>query len=799
MSERLEFCSDTTLFQIDGICCLDCAAKFEKSVASLPGVIKSTLNPMTGKLTVVGNVDLPAIRRLGKEENYRVHPIEKPAAASKTVLSVDGICCLDCASKFERRVASLPGITSASLNTMTGKMTLDGTIDIEAIQQLGRAENYQIHIVSGPALIGADAQGPLQGGLPIESSTGETLQKKPVPWERVRMAASGVALVMAYISETLTMPFSLFISLYLTATLLGGWGNFRKAAFALPRGKFNSSVLMSVAVLGAIAIGKWEEAASVAFLFSVSEMLEFWTMDRARHSIRQLMDIAPKKARIRRGDDEVEIPVEEILIGDIMIIRPGEKIAMDGLILTGESAVNQAAITGESVPLEKGPGESVFAGTLNTYGYLEVSVTTRVEDTTIAKIIHMVEEAQGKRAPSQAFIERFAAVYTPIVMVLAASIALLPPLFLGFDWGPWIYRGLALLVISCPCALVVSTPVAMVSAISTAAKKGVLIKGGLHLEEAGSLAAIAFDKTGTLTQGVPSVTDIIAFGNTTPLELLEIAASLEDRSEHPLAKAIVAAAKQQGLAIHPVEQFRALPGRGAQGAIKGQMVFIGNVRLFTELGIQTEPVTKSVTRLQGDGKTAMIVGTETSFLGVIAVADELRETSASSIRALKDAGLGKTIMLTGDNELTANAIAAQVGVDDYHADLLPQDKVKAMEELLNKYGKVAMVGDGINDAPALALSTVGIAMGGAGTDTAMETADIVLMADDLSKLPFTIRLSRDAMGIIRQNIAFALGLKALALLAVFPGWLTLWLAIFADMGASILVTLNSLRLLKTRS
>jgi len=407
----------------------------------------------------------------------------------------------------------------------------------------------------------------------------------------------------------------------------------------------------------------------------------------------------------------------------------------------------------------------------------------------------MVEDAQSKRAPSQAFIERFAAVYTPIVLILVVGIVLIPPLFFGYPWAPWIYRGLVLLVVACPCALVVSTPVAIVSAISNAAKNGVLIKGGIYLEEMGSLKAIAFDKTGTLTRGEPTVTDVIPIGALSESTLLEVAANLEALSEHPLAVSIIKAAKSRGFEVTPAENFKEITGRGGQGTVAGQTVFIGNLRLFQEQLISTASIVQQVEKLQQEGKTAMIVGTKDNFLGIIAVADQVREGSAAAVAALKRAGLNKTIMLTGDNVTTAEAMAAQVGVDECRADLLPQDKVTAIQELLKEYGKVAMIGDGINDAPALALSTVGIAMGGAGTDTALETADIALMADDLSKLPFTVILSRKAISIIKQNITFSLVIKAVAILAVFPGWLTLWLAILADMGASLIVTLNSLRLL----
>ncbi len=772
-----------TTFQVDGICCMDCAAKFEKQVTALPGVGQVNFNKVTGKLAIEGTADLAAIQRLGAEENYTVTLVEPLENANVHLFQVDGICCMDCAAKFEQAVAALPGVKSVNLNKVTGKLSLEGAVDLEAIRRLGAEENYTISPLDKVASQGQHAA--------------QAASKKN--WELRRAIGSGVALAIGYGFEKFGVPATVFIPIYIVAMVLGGWGNFKKAARALPRMNFNMSVLMSIAVIGALAIGQYEEGASVAFLYAISEMLEAWTMDKARRSIRDLMDIAPKTARIRRGGSEIEVPVEQIVTGDMMIIRPGEKIAMDGVIEKGESAINQAAITGESIPAEKGPGAEVYAGTLNTHGSLEVRVTKLVQDTTIAKIIHMVEEAQGKRAPSQAFVEKFAAIYTPVVMALAVGIIFIPPLFLGYEWAPWIYRGLALLVVSCPCALVVSTPVAIVSAISNAAKNGVLIKGGVYLEEMGSLSAIAFDKTGTLTKGEPVVTDIVPVDGTSQAGLLQLAANLEARSEHPLAVAIVKAAQAEKMAITPVEDFTAITGRGAQGTINGQTVYIGNPRLFTELGISLAPVTAQVERLQGEGKTAMIAGTKEKFLGLIAVADEVRDTSAAAIKALKTAGIQHTIMLTGDNTATAKAMAARVGIDEYRAELLPQDKVTAVQELLGKYGKVAMIGDGINDAPALALSTVGIAMGGAGTDTALETADIALMADDLSKLPFTIRLSKKTLNIIRQNIGFSLFIKAIAVLAVFPGWLTLWLAILADMGASIIVTLNSLRLIRLNS
>lgn len=685
---------------------------------------------------------------------------------------------MDCAAKFEKNIAALPGVTRASLNATVGKLIVQGSVSLDAIRREGKNENYTIIPDGEPQ--------------PEQVQAGSN-------WELIRVLAALAALLAGYIAERVTGSAAVYIPLFVAAIATGGWGNFRKAFYSLPRLDFNMSVLMSLAIIGAMAIGEWEEGAVVAFLYAVSEMLEAWTMDRARQSIRQLMDIAPKTARmISLPAGEVDVPVEEIRVGDLMVIRPGEKIAMDGRIVKGESAINQASITGESAPVEKGPGAEVYAGTLNTSGTLEVEITKLVQDTTIAKIINLVEEAQAKRAPSQAFIERFAAIYTPIVLLLAVGIVLVPPLLLGYDWGPWIYRGLALLVVSCPCALVVSTPVAIVSAIGNAARQGVLIKGGIHLEGAGSLTAIAFDKTGTLTKGIPTVTDVIPTGTRSGQELLQIAAALESRSEHPLALAIVRTAAARQIAWDPVEDFKNITGRGAQGTVNGQKVYIGNPRLFEELGVTSDLVNEQVSRLQGEGKTVMLVGNRQGFLGIITAADEVRKTSKTALAALKKLGIRHTIMLTGDNEATARAISARVGVDEFRAELLPQDKVTAIRAYQEQYGNVAMVGDGINDAPALATASVGIAMGGAGTDVALETADIALMADDLTKLPFTISLSRATLKIIRQNITFALVIKAIAVLAVFPGWLTLWLAILGDMGATVLVTLNSARLMRLK-
>ena len=563
---------------------------------------------------------------------------------------------------------------------------------------------------------------------------------------------------------------------------------------------FDMHTLMTVAIIGAAFLGEWGEGASVVILFAISEVLEKYSMDKARNSIESLMKIAPKEALIRKGNDEIMIHVDDIQVGDIMIVKPGKKLAMDGMIIKGASTLNQAAITGESEPIFKAVDGVVYAGTLNGEGLLEVQVTKRVEDTTLSKIIHLVEEAQAEKAPSQAFVDKFAKYYTPAIMLIAIAIAIVPPLVTDGGWSEWIYRGLAVLVVGCPCALVVSTPVAIVTAIGNAAKHGVLIKGGIHLEETGSLKAIAFDKTGTLTKGVPEVTDFVLLTNKmTEKEIWSIAAALEHRSQHPLAAAIVQEAEDRGADYRSadVNDFTSITGKGIKGNVENSMYFIGNPQLFAEYEVAINQK-KQINDLQEQGKTVMVIGNKAEVLALIAVADEIRESSKEAIRKLHAMGIERTIMLTGDNQGTANAIGAVAGVHDIQADLLPEDKLTLIKKIKEQYGRVAMVGDGVNDAPALASATVGIAMGGAGTDTALETADIALMGDDLSKLPYTIKLSRKTLQIIKQNITFALAIKVVALLLIVPGWLTLWMAIFADMGATLIVTLNSLRLLRVK-
>lgn len=588
-------------------------------------------------------------------------------------------------------------------------------------------------------------------------------------------------------------------ALYALAILSGIWVVLPKAWHALRRLRPDMNLLMTIAVAGAVAIGEWFEAATVAFLFSLSLALEAWSIGRARRAVAALMDLTPGRARVRRPDGrEEEVPVGEVEIGALLLVKPGERIPLDGKVVAGGSEVNQAPITGESVPVPKEPGAVVFAGTINGDGALEVEATKRADDTTLAHIIRMVEDAQSRRAPSEQWVERFARVYTPAVFLLALGVLTLPPLLFAGDWSFWVYRALVLLVIACPCALVISTPVSIVAALAASARNGVLVKGGLFLELPASLRAVALDKTGTLTRGQPVVLEAIPLSGHDERELLEVIGALEARSEHPLARAILAYAASRGVEIRPAEDFKILQGKGATGRLQGKEYWLGSHRYLEERGQETPEIHRRLEEMASAGRTAVVVGTADHVCGLIAVADEVRPESRAVVAALRGAGIESIVMLTGDNRGTAEAIARATGVDDVRAELLPAEKVAAIEELLARYGSVAMIGDGVNDAPAMARATLSVAMGAAGSDAAIETADVALMADDLSKLPWLIHHSRRTLAVIRQNITFSLAVKAVFVVLTFTGWAHLWAAIAADMGASLLVIANALRLLKVR-
>lgn len=587
------------------------------------------------------------------------------------------------------------------------------------------------------------------------------------------------------------------VLLYAAGAVAGAWFIAPKAFAAARRLRPDMNLLMTVAVIGAAAIGEWFEAAAVTFLFSLSLVLESWSVGRARRAISSLMDLSPTMARYicPQDGDIMEKPVEEVPLGAIVLVRPGEKVPLDGVVTKGETTINQAPITGESLPIAKKEGDDVFAGTINEEGAFEFKSTKVASDSTLARIIHMVEEAQSRRSKSEQWVDTFARYYTPAMMVFALAIAVLPPLVAGGQWGLWFYQALVMLVIACPCALVISTPVSVVAGLASAARAGVLIKGGMFLEIPSKLRALALDKTGTLTYGVPEVESIYSFNGHTDDEVLSRAASLESESGHPIARAILREAARRGITVLPAEGLHDIKGRGSEARIKDKAYWIGSHRFMHEKGAEMPETHESAVRIEDAAHTLVALGSDSHVCGLFGISDRVRETAALSVKAMREAGIEHVIMLTGDNQATAAAIAAATGITEYQAELLPEDKVSAIEQLVKKYTHVAMIGDGVNDAPALAASSLGIAMGATGTDAAIETADIALMSDDLSRIPWLICHSRRVLLVIRQNIAFALGVKGVFMVLAMLQMATLWMAIAADMGASLLVVFNALKLL----
>jgi Cd2+/Zn2+-exporting ATPase len=632
---------------------------------------------------------------------------------------------------------------------------------------------------------------------PIESGAEAAPAAPPVKKHWWPLAVAGVgALAAEVLHFTDAAPTWVIALVALVSILSGGLTTYKKGWIALKNLNLNINALMSIAVTGAVLIGQWPEAAMVMFLFTVAELIEAKSLDRARNAISGLMQMAPDKATVQQADGSwIELEVKDIALGAIVRVRPGERIGLDGEVIAGSSTIDQAPITGESLPIEKTVGDKVFAGTINQAGALEYRVTAAANNSTLARIIHAVEQAQGARAPTQRFVDSFSKIYTPLVFVFALAVAVIPPLFMGGVWFDWIYRALVLLVVACPCALVISTPVTIVSGLAAAARKGILVKGGVYLESGHKLDFLALDKTGTITHGKPVQTDYLPLEPLVTDSAVLLAASLASRSDHPVSLAVATAAVDKNLQLSAVDNFAALAGRGVRGEIDGKLYHLGNHRLVEELGLCSPALEEKLFALEEQGKTVILLCDNSGPMALFAVADTVKETSREAIRELHELGI-KTLMLTGDNPHTASAIAAQVGIDEAQGNLLPEDKLKAIEALYAKGHHVGMVGDGINDAPALARAEIGFAMAAAGTDTAIETADVALMDDDLRKIPAFIRLSRQTSSILKQNIALALVIKAIFLAVTFLGMATMWMAVFADMGVSLLVVFNGLRLLR---
>ena len=697
---------------------------------------------------------------------------------AEAVFRVEGMDCNEEVVILERRLKPLVGLEALSADLIGQRLHV----------------KYDAAKLTTSAMVDAVGETGMRMWLEHEEPV---LGGSVLGWRWKLMLACGGLLASAAVLAMLGLPRAA-LPFYLAASAAGIIYPLRRCLTAARARTLDINVLMVIAVAGALALGDWPEAASVVFLFGVAQWLEVRTMEHARQAIRALIDLAPREALVRRNGREQRMPVDAVTPGDEIIIRPGEKVPLDGVLLGGRSDVNEAPLTGESRPIDKVPGDQVYAGTINGHGAIEVRVLRLGRDSRLARIIHLVETAQARRAPVQSFVDRFARVYTPIVLVLAAGVAVLPPLFEAGSIETWVYRALVLLVIACPCALVISTPVSIVAALSAAARHGVLIKGGTYLERLSAIRIIAFDKTGTLTKGQLDVTDVAVVGKTIALDVVRLAAAVEARSAHPVAAAITRHAQALMRDLPAVRRFVSFPGMGAEGVVDGRHLVIGNERLVENCRVHMPNPWPDAERLRSEGKSVVFVAADGVMLGAIAVADRPREMAREAIELLRGQHVPAIAMLTGDHQDTAAAIARTLKVDEYHAGLLPERKQELVESLRARHGALMMVGDGVNDAPALAAADVGVAMGAAGSDVALETADVALMSDDLVKLPYALRLSRATMRNVKTNVAISLLLKAAFLALAIGGIATLWMAVLADTGATVIVVANALRLLRAR-
>ncbi|MEK0312259.1 heavy metal translocating P-type ATPase [Cohnella sp. 56] len=711
-------------------------------------------------------------------------------------LRVKGLSCPNCTNELEQEIKQLEHGQTAKLSYNSGKLTVDEQIDLDQIQKILKSDgaslelppkkdhthnhNHNHHHDHGQQAH-ADHEGH-DHGHDHEHGAGGTIRM-------IRLLGISTVLYIGTMSTQDMLPTAVSISLYIVASLLSGYSTFWRGLKNLAKFKFNIDTLMTIALIGAAAIGDWKEATLVAILFGLNELLEGMGMEKARKSMETLLQVAPKEAVKLEHGIETVVPIASLMVGDIVIVRPGEKIPSDGTVASGKSSVNEAAITGESLPVEKTNGQSVFGGSINNEGVLQVRIDKAYQDSSLAKILHLVQEAQETKTPTELFINKFSKYYTPLIIMVALLVLLIPPLLFGGDWQKWLYQGLAVLIVGCPCALILSSPIAIVSGITRNARNGILIKGGVFLEQLGKLDTLAFDKTGTLTKGEPHVEKTVVYDKE---KFFVIAGAIEKSSIHPLAKAVMKEMDRLGIAAGEADDIQTVSGQGITAKYEGRKYWLGNEKSISHLAF-TEEVRSAVQSLKEDGLTLVLLADESNVLGMFGIADEIREESAGVIRALHRSGIRRTVMLTGDHQRTAEKVAKAVGVSEYYGGLLPEDKVTKVKALAAT-GTVGMIGDGINDAPALASAQLGIAMG-KGTDSAIETADIVLMQDHLGKLPAAVRIARRVNWIIRFNISVALGLKLIALLLTIPGWLTLWIAILSDMGATIFVTLVSLTIL----
>jgi Cd2+/Zn2+-exporting ATPase len=793
--------------------CWQCAETLVKALSPRVGVYSTQIDRAAGTLTLEYDPDrfsLDQAKALARDVGLILE-----GTVHHCILDLPDAARAEYACPLERRLMHIPGVTHAALNPLARTLT---------VEYLDGAEITNTDIISRLREWGYRAR---------------DIGKPEGWWDRHRLTVytvtTAIALLMAWLLERSggaqhAAPVLLVTGLAVVAYVAGGGFATLNGLRALRQGQIDVDTLMVSAALGAAVIGEWLEGGILLFLFALSNALEHYAMDRTRQAIRALMDLRPEQALVRRDGQEMTVSVEELVVGDLVIVRPGERLPADGEVAAGESAVDQSPITGESIPVQKAVGDPVFAGTINGHGTLDVRVAKRAEETTLARIIQLVEEAQSERAPTQKRLDDFEQKYAVVIIGVAALVAVLPPLLLGWAWSSAFYRAMTLLVVASPCALVISTPASILSAVAAGARQGVLFKGGAHVESLAGVKVVAFDKTGTLTVGKPQVTDVIPLNGVAEPELLATAAAVEARSEHPLAQAVVAAAQARELDIAEAVNLQAVAGKGVTALLNGRAVHIGTNEHLRDNGHAiSSDVLQQMERLEAQGKTVMLVGDTAQsqiadrgsliadrgirhtrsairdlrytsrLMGLIAVADTVRPEAAQAVAALKAAGIEKVVMLTGDNPRAAQAIGAQAGVDEVRAELLPEEKVAAVKSLLDEHSSVAMVGDGVNDAPALARASVGIAMGAGGTDVALETADVVLMASDLSKLPYAVGLSRRAMRIVRQNLAFALTVIGVLIVSTFLNVISLPIGVVGHEGSTVVVVLNGLRLLRGRS
>ncbi|HGY0089471.1 TPA: heavy metal translocating P-type ATPase [Klebsiella pneumoniae] len=772
--------SAQAVYRIENMDCPTEEALIRSKLAGLAGVAGLEFNLMQRTLAVRHELpSLSPVEQALKAIGMQAVRMDQASAEQTTKLSIAKMDCPTEETLIRNKLGTVAGVADLDFNLMQRTLSVrHANLVLPDVLVALQALGFEAQVVDTAEVASPSA-------APVTT---------PTNWWPL-----GISLVTASAAEAVYWLHNgnhwSVVVLALVAVFTGGLSTYKKGWIALKNRNLNMNALMSIAVTGAMLIGHWPEAAMVMVLFALAEVIEAKSLDRARNAIRGLLDLTPEQATVQQADGTWrEVGAKQITIGARVRVKPGERIALDGEVLEGRSAVNQAPITGESLPVEKSPGDSVFAGTINESGSFEYRVTALANNSTLARIIHAVEAAQGSRAPTQRFVDQFARWYTPVVFGVAIAVALLPPLFMGAAWLDWIYRALVLLVVACPCALVISTPVSIVSGLAAAARHGILIKGGVYLEEGRKLRWLALDKTGTITHGKPAQTDFVTWGNALASDSRSIAASLAARSDHPVSKAVAQAAQTDGVALLDVAEFNALPGRGVQGQINGATYHLGNHRMLEELGQCTPELEQRIAALETAGKTVVMLVGAKGVHGLFAVADTIKDSSKRAIAELHALGIN-TVMLTGDNPHTAQAIAAQAGIDRAQGNQLPDDKLREVEQL-SRNGKVGMVGDGINDAPALARADIGFAMGAAGTDTAIETADVALMDDDLRKIPTFVRLSRATAQVLMQNIVLALGIKAVFLVLTFTGHATMWMAVFADMGASLLVVGNGLRLLR---